>query len=149
MFKKTDAASSLPLIKRAASTFGKAGRDDLRREFPDASPTLSLLFYELDIILKKHQAHDAEIAVMLDQLAQTIQVSVPTEQGLIPYYQLLGGMPRPLIEPAVLAVLSTHRYRTMPLPAEILAHVNPSWAWHRYFIQQVRRALSIYEGTTP
>lgn len=56
----------------------------------------------------------------LTMIADTIQVELPEGNGLFVYVSLLGHLPAHVLKEAVLEVMRTHTYRTMPLPAELL-----------------------------
>ena len=66
-------------------------------------------------------ATNEEFLEALMMIADTIQVELPTGHGLFVYTALLQKLPKLVLQEAILHVMKTHTFRTMPLPAEILA----------------------------
>lgn len=69
-----------------------------------------------------------EIIDALTMIASAIQVELPEEDGLFVYVTVLQGAPGFVLKEAMLEVMKTHTYRTLPLPAEILK-ARPAIEW--------------------
>ena len=87
-----------------------------------------------------------EVLEAVSTVAATIQVELPEELGLTVYVAVLQEIPWHVLKQAVREVLRVHAYRTMPLPAEILAApAVSSWAtaraWLLAMINRGRREL--------
>ncbi len=79
----------------------------------------------LDALKRQHfeirkPATNKQIVDALLMIAETIQVELPEGHGLFVYTSLLQKIPAFLLRQAMVEVMETHSYRTMPLPAEIL-----------------------------
>ena len=61
-----------------------------------------------------------EIANALKLMADTIQCELPEPQGIMVYAQLLYHLPSNVLKQACIYCLRTHKWRTLPLPAELL-----------------------------
>lgn len=115
--------------------FGESPLDE--RYIPRAIDALTRLHFDLATLDKGSDSDD--IIKILRMVANTVQVEMPEEDGLVAYVALLQHLPRHVIQLAALDVLRTHTYRTMPLPAELLASTEvASWliaiSWIRKFI---------------
>ena len=75
-------------------------------------------------------ADPEDIITAIEKVAMAFQVTVPEEDGLLIYAAVLSELPTPLLKKAVIEVCKTHRYKTLPLPAEFLDAVqNEIWQW--------------------
>lgn len=71
-----------------------------------------------------------DIINAIAKVAEVFQVSVPDEDGLLIYAAVLQELPTPLVKKAVIEVCKTHKYKTLPLPAEFLDAVKDDlWQW--------------------
>jgi hypothetical protein len=77
-------------------------------------------------------ASPEEILKLLEQVATTFQVELPSPDGLAVYIACLQGLPAPILRMAMIDVVKSHTYRTMPLPGEFLA-TNPAKEWQWQF----------------
>ncbi len=89
-----------------------------QRLVPRAIAALEELKY-LHLEIRK-PATSKQIADALLMIAETIQVELPEGQGLFVYNALLKKVPSFVLREAMVQVMKTHTYRTMPLPGEIL-----------------------------
>lgn len=76
-------------------------------------------------------ADPADIIKAVEKVAAVFQVSVPDEDGLLIYAAVLSDLPAPVLKRAVVTVCKTHKYKTLPLPAEFLeAAADEMWQWN-------------------
>jgi hypothetical protein len=68
-----------------------------------------------------HGSDPVEVLTIIEMIAATVQVEVPQQAGLGVYVALLQPLPPHVLKLAALEVLAKHTFRTMPLPAELLA----------------------------
>lgn len=112
-------------------------------ETPLESRHLKRAIASLEELLRIHEqtrapATDEEILDALTMIADTIQVELPEKHGLFVYVALLQALPQRVLQEAVLEVMRTHSYRTMPLPAEILAAAPArDWPIHAEWIERL------------
>jgi hypothetical protein len=79
-----------------------------------------------------------EVLKMLTTVAELFQVTLPEDDGLAIYTGILLNVPRRLMSKAVMHVCSTHKYKTMPLPADFLAAIEEDMKatqWLRLTVQ--------------
>lgn len=91
---------------------------------------------------------DADIADLLIAFAELTGCTEPGEAGIKLYMQTLNTIPRPALRAARQGLASTHRYKRLPLPAEILTACQPhidditkSRTWLNTYIDAVDRRL--------
>lgn len=65
-----------------------------------------------------------DLADSLQRLASLFGVGVPDRQGVELYAVALSSMPRSLLLPATIRVAATHKYPTLPLPADLLRSIE-------------------------
>jgi hypothetical protein len=107
--------------------FGTAPLEERYR--PKALARLKELRATISEHVRPPAGPEAVIGV-LDLLAKTFQVSLPEEDGQLIYAAVLGDLPEPVLKKAVIEICKTHKYKTMPLPAEILEAANAeAWQW--------------------
>jgi hypothetical protein len=71
-----------------------------------------------------------DILRSLEQVATTFQVELPSPDGLAIYIACLQDLPAAVLRLAIVDVVKSHTYRTMPLPGEFLAtSVAKEWKW--------------------
>ncbi len=95
----------------------------------------------------KQPASDEQLVECLQLIADTIQVTLPNENGLMVYIALLEDTPAEIVKQACIDTLKTHTYKTMPLPGEILQTYSfTSWQWQYEWllacIEQCRKKLN-------
>lgn len=75
-------------------------------------------------------ASDEQIVRTLETIASTFQVSLPEEEGLMIYVAVLQKLSAQALKAAAVEICKTHKYKTMPLPAELLEAANKEqWQW--------------------
>lgn len=77
----------------------------------------------------------ADVINSLELVAKTLQVSLPDEDGLMVYAAILSELPTALLKEAVIEVCKTHKYPTMPKPADFLEVVKDR-AWQYRWLHQ-------------
>lgn len=60
-------------------------------------------------------------AVYLERLAATFQVSIPDKIGLEAYLDIMKDMPAGPAKRGLRHIMATHKYKTLPIPSEILS----------------------------
>tara|TARA_R110000744_G_scaffold71312_2_gene143647 strand:+ start:19795 stop:20424 length:630 start_codon:yes stop_codon:yes gene_type:complete len=80
-------------------------------------------------------------AVYIEQLASVFQVSIPDQHGLEIYIKLLSDKPTGPAIRAQPVIVAGHRYKTLPLPAEIISAISDDPVMYR--LSMLRRALRL------
>ena len=103
------------------------GESDLdARYVPRAIEALARL--DADFVTLSAASEPGEVLDILHMIASVIQTELPEEMGLTAYVMLLQPLPQHVLRAAALEILSTHSFRTMPLPAEFLRS-GPAKEW--------------------
>ena len=63
-------------------------------------------------------------AIYIDKLADVFQVTVPDEEGLIFYIEMLAKQPTGPALRAQAGIIASHGYKTLPLPKDILHGID-------------------------
>lgn len=72
----------------------------------------------------------------LELVAKTLQVELPDEDGLMVYAAILSELPTAILKQSVIEVCKTHKYPTMPKPADFLEAVKEqAWQWRWLHLQ--------------
>lgn len=72
----------------------------------------------------------ADVITTLELVAKTLQVELPDEDGLMVYAAILSELPSALLKQSVIEVCKTHKYPSMPKPADFLEAVKEqAWQW--------------------
>ena len=82
-------------------------------------------------------------AVFIEQLASTLGVQVPEQHGTEIYLELLQDLPTGPAQRAQRALLSTHNYKTLPLPAAIKTEINRDYLYRQ--ILRLENQISRYQ----
>lgn len=82
-------------------------------------------------------------AVFIEQLASTLGVQVPEQHGTEIYLELLQDLPTGPAQRAQRALLSTHNYKTLPLPAAIKTEVSRDYLYRQ--ILRLENQISRYQ----
>lgn len=89
------------------------------------------------------RASREEILSMLYAIASAFNVELPTEAGLkLIVTSLCEAIPARLVSVAAERVIATHRFKTMPTPAEITAGIEEEAAAIRLFLLNINRGGS-------
>jgi len=115
-----------------------------REEAGKGLDTLTRLAFDFQH-LKKSSSHQDVLAV-IEMVAATIQVETPLDVGQTAYVALLQHLPKHVLREAALEILRTHKFRTLPLPAEFLdSEAVTNWKnivdWFPKMIEDCRRKL--------
>lgn len=82
----------------------------------------------LSMLREYEQAHPPvtgdDIADALERLASLFGVGVPERMGVELYAVALSAMPRALLPTAMIRVASTHKFSSLPMPADLLKAVE-------------------------
>lgn len=72
----------------------------------------------------------ADVINSLELVAKTLQVELPDEDGLMVYAAILSELPIAVLKQSVIEVCKTHKYPSMPKPADFLEAVkDQAWQW--------------------
>lgn len=83
-----------------------------------------------------------DVITTLELVAKTLQVELPDEDGLMVYAAILSELPTAILKQAVIEVCKSHKYPSMPKPADFLEAVkDQAWQW-RWLHQQVDRLIA-------
>lgn len=83
-----------------------------------------------DLAPYKPPSNPRDVITTLELVAKTLQVELPDEDGLMVYAAILSELPEALLKESVIAVCRTHKYPTMPKPADFLEAVkDQAWQW--------------------
>lgn len=83
-----------------------------------------------DIEIYKPPSDPADVIKALELVAKTLQVELPEEDGLMVYAAILSELPQALLKQSVIEVCKTHKYPSMPKPADFLEAVkDQAWQW--------------------
>lgn len=89
-----------------------------------------------EIVDYKPPSDPADVITSLELVAKTLQVELPDEDGLMVYAAILSELPTAVLKKAVVEVCKTHRYPTMPKPADFLDAVkDEAWQWRWLHMQ--------------
>jgi len=93
----------------------------------------------------------SHVAVVLEYLREVLQAQAPSEAALSAYIDILEDVPPDLLRLAGQRVLRTQTYRTLPLPAEILRHVESELGERRVLHKWLvtRQKLARLPGKAP
>lgn len=82
-----------------------------------------------------------DVITTLELVAKTLQVELPDEDGLMVYAAILSELPTAILKQSVIEVCRTHKYPTMPKPADFLEAVkDQAWQW-RWLHMQIDTCL--------
>ena len=89
------------------------------------------------------KATPEQVAAVLAGLADLFQVELPTKVGLKLYVSVVSELPHSLLVTAARRVAQSHRFKTLPNPAELLEAVNREHeelaAWVKHFAYAIAR----------
>jgi hypothetical protein len=114
-------------------------RETLRRrpDYDPAMPHLSIeelnnLIEQTELIITTYQnamtpITKGQLIIAIADLAEVLQVMPPTDTGLDLYFAVLNDMPAILLRPAVVALLRSHKFSRLPLPADMIKHIKGDW----------------------
>lgn len=89
-----------------------------------------LLKLQADLQIYKPPSDPADVITSLELVAKTLQVELPDEDGLMVYAAILSELPIAVLKQAVIEVCKTHKYPSMPKPADFLEAVrDQAWQW--------------------
>jgi hypothetical protein len=74
-------------------------------------------------------------------IGTTLDIAAPTAAVRMVYAKMLGNLPLDLLEKAVMGVLETHVYPTMPKPADFLKHVTKDVAERENAVIRIQRHI--------
>ena len=102
-----------------------------------------LLKTQDDLADYKPPSDPADVITSLELVAKTLQVELPDEDGLMVYAAILSDLPVALLKRAVIEVCKTHKYNSMPKPADFLESVkDEAWQWrwlHLHLAKWIRQ----------
>jgi hypothetical protein len=75
---------------------------------------------EADLVGLTAASEPGQVIAILEAMATVVQVAMPEDIGVKAYVALLQHIPPHVLELAMLEILRSHEYRTMPLPADFL-----------------------------
>lgn len=82
-----------------------------------------------------------DVITTLELVAKTLQVELPDEDGLMVYAAILSELPTAILKQSVIAVCKSHKYNSMPKPADFLEAVkDEAWQW-KWLHMQVDKLL--------
>lgn len=106
--------------------FGRGPLDQRYKERAHAALTRLATDYQDYLV----PADPEDIIKAIEKVAMVFQVTVPDEDGLLIYAAVLSELSTPMLKRAVVEVCRTHKYKTLPLPAEFLAAASDeAWQW--------------------
>ena len=76
------------------------------------------------------------ITVLLDLVAETLNVAAPSVDAIGVYHKILSELPDDLVEASGLELLKTYRFNSFPKPADFTGIVAP-WLGRRRILWQV------------
>lgn len=85
-----------------------------------------------DIAANVAPADPAEITRNVELMAQMFQVELPEDDGLMLYVATLSDVPAPLLKKGLVHACKNHKYKSLPLPAEIIEPIRDDmiiWRW--------------------
>lgn len=88
----------------------------------------------------------ADVITTLELVAKTLQVELPDEDGLMVYAAILSELPTAILKQSVIEVCKSHKYPSMPKPADFLEAVKEqAWQW-RWLHLQIDTCLKQLDG---
>lgn len=83
-----------------------------------------------------------DVITTLELVAKTLQVELPDEDGLMVYAAILSELPTAILKQSVIEVCKSHKYNSMPKPADFLEAVkDEAWQW-RWLHMQIDQLIS-------
>jgi hypothetical protein len=106
----------------------------------------TLIRLEFDFQYLKQPSNHNDVLIIIEMVAATVQVETPLDVGQTAYAALLQHLPRHVLRETALEILRTHKFRTLPLPAEFLdSETVTNWKnivdWFPKMIEDCRRKL--------
>jgi hypothetical protein len=105
---------------------------------PENRPRVVAVLRQLQGELAEYRppSDPVEVIKSLELVAKTLQVELPDEDGLMVYAAILSELPVAVLKRAVIEVCKTHKYPTMPKPADFLEAVkDEAWQWRWLHMQ--------------
>lgn len=83
----------------------------------------------------------ADVITSLELVAKTLQVELPDEDGLMVYAAILSELPTAILKQSVIEVCKSHKYPSMPKPADFLESVKEQAWQYRWLHMQIESCL--------
>ena len=89
-------------------------------------------------------------AIYIDTLADVFQVTVPDEEGLIFYLDMLAKQPTGPALRAQAGIIASHGYKTLPLPKEIITGIESDpISQHIYLLERAVKVIKLKQPPRP
>jgi hypothetical protein len=89
-------------------------------------------------------------AIYIDKLADVFQVTVPDQEGLIFYIEMLAKQPTGPALRAQAGIIAGHGYKTLPLPKDILAGIDSDPVLqHVHLLERAIKVIKLKQPPRP
>lgn len=89
-------------------------------------------------------------AIYIDKLADVFQVTVPDQEGLIFYIEMLAKQPTGPALRAQAGIIAAHSYKTLPLPKDILAGIDSDPVLqHVHLLERAIKVIKLKQPPRP